>query len=242
MNRQHDWVSYIEGEPIPYTLYRMPRRRRVHLVISRDGHLQVRAPYRFTQSEAERAIHSRSAWIIETLQGIRASYSEHRPLRTGSRLSFLDETLYLHVEKASLSSVKRRENTLYIWVPVPDEQNIQVSLERWYRRRAKDYLPKRLAILANSVGVHPSRVSIRGQKTRWGSCSAKGCISLNWRLMLLPTQLVDYVLVHELCHLYHLDHSPSFWALVDRQIPDRKKRRAQLATVRINEFEMLECI
>ena len=78
------------------------------------------------------------------------------------------------------------------------------------------------------IGVRPSRVSIRGQKTCWGSCTGNGSISLNWRLMLLPRELAEYVLIHELCHLRFLDHSASFWALVEQWVPDFRRRRTLL--------------
>lgn len=230
--RYDGWVSPIEGERIPYTLYQMPRRRRVHLVIGDDGHLQVRAPHRFTPSEAESAIHARSAWVLDALRRVRASRERRPLLQTGIRLPFLDDGLCLMVVQKSTRSVVLKEGILRVSALATTEQDIRACLEQWYRKQAKRYLPTRLATLAEQVGAYPTKVSIRSQKTRWGSCSGKGHISLNWRLMLLPTQLVDYVLIHELCHLRHLNHSPRFWALVKGLIPDYKERRAQLVKIR----------
>nr|VFJ54247.1 MAG: hypothetical protein BECKDK2373C_GA0170839_104231 [Candidatus Kentron sp. DK] len=239
------------GERISYTLYRMPRRKRVHLVVSHDGHLQVRAPSRFTQSKAEHAIRERGDWVLETLLRVRALQAGRPSLESGTPLPFLGETLHLQVMPRTGSpatpSVTRRENTLWVRIPdrqpgesgsdgpVADREMIRLSLEKWYRRQARSFLPARLNALAGRVGTKsPSKVSIRGQKTRWGSCSGKGHISLNWRLMLLPRELVDYVLIHELCHLYHMNHSPEFWALVARAVPGWKACRAGLAGVRGN--------
>ncbi|MBT8419800.1 MAG: M48 family metallopeptidase [Gammaproteobacteria bacterium] len=232
MKESSGWVLSPEGERIPYTLYRTPRRKRVHLVIDREGHLQVRAPSRFTHLEAERAIHTRSVWIIDTLRRMRTLRARRTPLQSGTQLPFLDETLHLRVTQDSTVSIIREKDNLHVRAPIMDEQNIKQSLERWYRRQANDYLPVRLGILADRVGKHPSKVSIRAQKTRWGSCSSRGHISLNWHLMLLPMQLVDYVLVHELCHLHYLDHSSEFWSLVSRLVPDCKQCRARLAEVK----------
>ena len=102
---------------------------------------------------------------------------------------------------------------------------VRSALEGWYRREAAGHLPQRLGELAGKLGVTPGRISIRSQKTRWGSCSDRGTISLNWRLMLVSSELVDYILVHELCHLRHMDHSAKFWELVGGLIPDYPLRR-----------------
>nr|VFK14185.1 MAG: hypothetical protein BECKLPF1236A_GA0070988_1010112 [Candidatus Kentron sp. LPFa]VFK29899.1 MAG: hypothetical protein BECKLPF1236C_GA0070990_1009712 [Candidatus Kentron sp. LPFa] len=231
IERYESHVCFTSEEPIPYTLYQIPRRKRVHLIISDDDHLQVRAPRGFTPSEAEKALHARSAWVLDTLRRIRTSRAKRQPLRSGTRLSLLDEGLRLMVIRENKRfSVIREQDILRVYGET--EQDIRTSLERWYRNEARNYLPTRLAALADHVGVRPTKVSIRSQKTRWGSCSGKGHISLNWRLMLLPTRLTDYVLIHELCHLRQLNHSPKFWALVKRTIPDYEERRTLLAKVR----------
>ena len=88
--------------------------------------------------------------------------------------------------------------------------------------------PRASSIFAPRLGVRPSRLTIRGQRSRWGSCSGTGTVSLNWRLMLVPEALVDYVVVHELCHLRHMNHSPQFWEMVGGEIPDYLERRRRL--------------
>jgi predicted metal-dependent hydrolase len=102
--------------------------------------------------------------------------------------------------------------------------------QRVWRARAKAVLPGRLYELADRHGLAVTAVSIRGQKTRWGSCGRNGRISLNWRLMLMPDWVRDYVLVHELMHLRRLDHSPKFWRLVEAACPDYRVARQWLRT------------
>ena len=94
------------------------------------------------------------------------------------------------------------------------------ALERWYRREARERLSR--AVLSESaiLGVTPGKVSVRDQRTRWGSCSPSGALSFSWRLLLAPSEVLEYVVVHELCHLQRLDHSKRFWALVERARPD----------------------
>lgn len=100
--------------------------------------------------------------------------------------------------------------------------------QRAWRRRAKDVLPSRLHELAVQHGCTVAAVSIRGQKTRWGSCGRNGHISLNWRLMLMPAWVRDYVLIHELMHLRRMDHSPAFWRLVEAACPEYRAARQWL--------------
>ena len=100
--------------------------------------------------------------------------------------------------------------------------------QRAWRARAREVLPARLYELANQHGCLVTAVSIRSQRTRWGSCGRNGHISLNWRLMLMPEWVRDYVLVHELMHLRRMDHSPKFWRHVEAACPDYRVARQWL--------------
>lgn len=123
-----------------------------------------------------------------------------------------------------LDALKQRENR-----PVSDLTDARRrALEKRYIEAAKAYFPKRVSYFLPLTGGSFGRISIRGQKTRWGSCSAKGTLSFNWRLMLAPPAVLDYVVVHELCHLTHMDHSKDFWALVERVCPDYRTHRKWL--------------
>ena len=102
------------------------------------------------------------------------------------------------------------------------------ALEKRYRKAAKIYIPQRVEYYARHVGVTYEAVRIREQKTRWGSCSSNKTLSFNWRLMLAPPQILDYVIVHEVCHLRHMNHSKEFWSLVETIMPDYKDKKKWL--------------
>lgn len=104
----------------------------------------------------------------------------------------------------------------------------RVGLEKRYRQAAKEYVPKRVDYYASVLGVSYERIRIAEQKTRWGSCSSKGTLSFNWKLMLAPPKVLDYVVVHELCHIKEMNHSPRFWKLVEEIMPDYKEYRTWL--------------
>lgn len=113
--------------------------------------------------------------------------------------------------------------------PVSDLTDTQrAALEKRYIDAAKEYFPKRVAYFHQFTGGTYNRITIRDQKTRWGSCSARGTLSFNWRLMLAPPAILDYVVVHELCHLTHMDHSPAFWQAVEEVCPDYRTARKWL--------------
>ena len=106
----------------------------------------------------------------------------------------------------------------------------KISPEEVYKlaNDAKTVIPPIAAKYADIMGIDYGRITIRNQKTRWGSCSSKGTLSFNWRLMLAPPAVLDYVVVHELCHLTHMDHSPAFWQAVEAVCPDYRNLRKWL--------------
>ena len=113
--------------------------------------------------------------------------------------------------------------------PVSDLTDVQrAALEKRYINAAKEYCPKRAAYFKQFTGGSYNRITIRDQKTRWGSCSAKGTLSFNWRLMLAPPAILDYVIVHELCHLTYMNHSAAFWRKVESVYPDYRTARKWL--------------
>lgn len=103
-----------------------------------------------------------------------------------------------------------------------------LALEKRYRNAAKEYIPKRVEYYHSLTGGHYTKITIRDQKTRWGSCSSTGTLSFNYRLMLAPPRVLDYVVVHELCHLTYMNHSKDFWNMVGSILPDYKKYRKWL--------------
>jgi len=218
-------------ERVPYTLYRVAGRRHVHLQVGDDGELQVRAPWRYSLAEAEAVIRHHARWVRRSLAAAHEIQRRRPPLVTGTELPLVDDRLQLQVRRARPVGVTRRGDLLRVHAEGEDPENIRALLEGWYRAQARRYLPPRLDAFAARIGLSPRRVTVRAQRTRWGSCSSRGSISLNWRLMLLPSELVDYVLVHELCHLRYMDHSPGFWALVGTLIPDAQACHRRLRAV-----------
>lgn len=232
-------VARLGPSEVAYVFKRVPRRRHVHLLVNDEGMIEVRAPWCFSLDQAGEALRENAEWVLATLRRARASRARRPRLITGACLPFLDESLRLDVRpRAQLDlfatrrprrgRVERRGTLLRVSVASLDRAELRKLLKDWYRAQAADHVARRIAHYGPRLGVRPRRVSIRDQRLQWGSCSSAGAINLNWRLMLTPGELADYVIVHELCHLRHLDHSARFWALVSEVIPDHQRRRRAL--------------
>ncbi|MBF0185585.1 MAG: M48 family metallopeptidase [Magnetococcales bacterium] len=152
-------------------------------------------------------------------------------LCAGDWLPYLDGRLQLLCSGDQLKPIVVRGQRLWIAERHCRATAWQPLLEQWFRRQAALYLPIRLSAWSARMGVDFQRLTIRNPRRRWGSCSVQGSINLNWRLIWLPVRLGDYVLVHELSHLRHMDHSPAFWQLVANYVPDYRECRRQLRQI-----------
>ena len=224
---------------VPYVLKRVPRRRHVHILVDDEGTPEVRAPWRFSRRRAREVLRENADWVLNAVDTARARLAERPRLVTGTRLPLLDGSVRLEVRPRAQIDLfecarpwrgraERRGSVLRVGTTSLGEAELRALIERWYRREAAVHLAARVEHYASRLGVRPSRVTVRGQRSRWGSCSARGTVSLNWRLIMVPSALADYVVVHELCHLRHMDHSPRFWAMVGDVVPDYRERRRSL--------------
>lgn len=219
----------LDGEEIAYRLRRDPRRKRLCLMVRGDAEVELRVPLRTARREIDRFIHENGRWLRDRLGQARRARAERPRLESGARLPLLDGSLELVLRPAARARTTRRDGRLL--VDYRDGQSVEGLLEGWYRREARRYLGERVKALAETSGLRPAALTIRGQRTRWGSCSSSGRLNLNWRLLFAPARAVDYVVLHELCHLRHMNHSAAFWSLVAEFDPDYAAHRRLLRGV-----------
>ena len=138
----------------------------------------------------------------------------------------------INAESAREKSIRHgHPSTLHLWWarrPLAAARAVTPEQEAEIRRRAAEYIPQRVAVSAPLVGVTPTGIKITSAQKRFGSCSGRNSLCFSWRLMQYPPAAIDYVVVHELCHIRHHDHSAAFWAAVARVMPDYKQRQALL--------------
>jgi predicted metal-dependent hydrolase len=206
-----------------YTVRRSDRARRVRIQVTAEG-VEVIVPRRQALAEVEPFVESKRAWIERTLLRMRAAEAERpRPLlEDGGEVPYLGERLGLRVRVERgrrRAHVARRGDELAVAVGEPGEQAVREALERWYRAQARAQVARRLDDAVARAGTSYSGLQIRGQRSRWASCSAKGAMSFNWRLLLAPPEILDYVVEHEVAHRDVHDHSPRFWSLLASRRP-----------------------
>ncbi len=193
----------------PYTIRRSARARHARLTVTREGRAIVVLPVRASERSAALLVEKHAVWLDRQMARIQAGRERAaaRPsLATGRQFTVNGES---RMVKAHTTEERDR-------------------LERSLRREARRVLEGRVAVLAPLIGVAPTRLTIRAQKARWGSASRNGSLSLNWRLVLAPPPVLDYVVIHELAHLAEPGHTDRFWSLVRRHAPEADTARVWL--------------
>jgi predicted metal-dependent hydrolase len=207
---------------IDYPIRRSDRARRARINVSADG-VEVVVPRRMALRQVVPFVEEKRPWIERTLRRIReAEEAAAVRLGDGGQVPYLGRSLLLRVRVEPgrvRSHVALRAGVLHVAVGSPGADAVRAALEAWYRRRARVEVAPRLDAACARAGTSYTRLSIRAQRTRWASCSSTGAMSFNWRLLLAPPEILDYVVEHEVAHLEVLDHSPRFWRLLGSRSP-----------------------
>jgi predicted metal-dependent hydrolase len=211
----------LSAREIPYTIRRSTRARRVRVNVHAHSGVEVVLPARAPERAAAAAVSELRPWIEGRLEEARRVLA--RIAARAGTVPYLDEVLEL-VPQPGRQRVHRDGARLLV-----PEGEPRPALERFYRRVARAEIAPRLDRATALAGTPYTALDIRAQRTRWASCSATGRMSFNWRLLLAPERVLEYVVWHEVCHLQLLDHSPRFWALVERHWPDYRADREWLS-------------
>ena len=207
---------------VSYTL-RQAARRRLTLSIDERG-LRVGAPRSITINAVESFIRDNTQWVLSRLDDYASRAPRQLTMRDGQRIPLLGNEVELRID-AGANRSHWEEATLVIEARA--NADIELLVRRALQRRAHELFLQRIEHYGRGVSRPVPPLSLSSARTRWGSCSATG-IRLNWRLIHLPLPLIDYVVAHELAHLEQMNHSPRFWAVVERLCPDYKLARAEL--------------
>jgi predicted metal-dependent hydrolase len=221
--------TVLEGMRVAY-LFQRVRRRSIGFVVGPDG-LEVRAPKWVTLKEVELGLQERGEWVLRKWAELqeRQKNIRHIEWREGASLDYLGAPIHLHLSPQNGRSELNDQRQLLLALPhTAEASQIRDAVQAWLMREAKILFEQRLNHFAPLMGVQWQRLSLSNAGSRWGSARVDGAIRLNWRLIHLKPEAIDYVVVHELAHLQEMNHSPAFWKVVADILPDHLERRKAL--------------
>jgi hypothetical protein len=221
----------LAGRIIPYTVTISQRARQPRLIVAPGTGLRVVAPLGYDRSRLMKFILRRQGWIVKHLDrfaALPAAPAADSPLPEQIPFLGTPHAVRVMVVPGKRASVAHDERAFAITVPT--EAAARPALEAWLRAAGRFAIATQVASRAAEMGLAYGRVAIRDQKTRWGSCSRAGNLNFNWRLILAPSAVLDYVVVHELAHRVEMNHAAHFWRVVARYCPDYGTHRVWLRT------------
>jgi len=213
---------------MPVTVDRIIRskRRTVALIVDSDGSVTVRAPLRLPESAIQAFAEKHFNWIEKKKAEMRAIVpTQSKQYQPGENFLYLGREYSLEVVAGQHKKLilddhfKIAESAL---------KNAELVFQNWYRQQAKQWIVEQVKHLADIHQLHYEKIKITSARTRWGSCSPKNVLSFSWRLMLTSPEMIDYVIIHELAHTVHHNHSKKFWKLVEKLLPNYRARRKAL--------------
>jgi predicted metal-dependent hydrolase len=213
----------LAGRIVGYSLRR--DRRRLAMRIDERG-LAVGAPRTVPLAEIEAFLHSHADWVLEKLdEHAGKAVQRHLTIHDGARLPVLGEEVRVRVTSGGNRGYFNADE---LWLAARPTADLSLLARRALQRRALEHFRPRLADMATQIGREVPPLGLSSARTRWGSCSTKSGIRLNWRLIHLAPTTIDYVIAHEVAHLVEMNHGPRFWRLVERIYPDWRAARAVL--------------
>ena len=217
----------------PVEIIRTERSKSASIEIE-DDIVKVVVPKSLSDKRIEDLIKNRTAWIRQKLK-IQTETIRPKPKEyvNGESFTYLGRNYRLKCIRGATGQVKLKNG--YLNVPIAKsvsgttlEQSVRQSLHQWYRERALEKLKEKTNRYASILGVNPQSVDLKEYKARWGSCSSSGDVTYNWRIIIAPHHIVDYIVVHELCHLLEHNHGPKYWKLVQSVIPNYREHKEWL--------------
>jgi predicted metal-dependent hydrolase len=226
----------INNGKINYSIVKT-KRKTIGITVDRNGKVKVSAPLYVSEKEIREVVQEKTDWIAKKVNEVRKRNlnTVHKEFVSGEEFLYLGEKYTLKIAELDLAKpevlIQADTIVVYIFKGLTRESRKQVvkeTLIKWYRQCFTEVVEERIEKYSLYLSVSPRKVVVKDQKTRWGSCSEKRNINLNWRLVMAPIEIIDYVVVHELCHLRIMNHSKDFWNLIESTLPNYRESRGWL--------------
>lgn len=217
---------------VVYDLVRS-NRKTVGLTVSRDGTVTVKAPNSVSLKLIEEIVAKKLEWIQRKQEELAMLPREtKKDYVTGQTILYLGESILLQVDtkhSKTYDFVQLEEtglqNVLHVYTKSAESYYVKELVYSWLMKRAGKIFEQRIQYYQPYFSVKPATLRIKDQKTRWGSCSTRRNINLNWRLIMAPMEVIDYVIIHEMCHLLQMNHSKEFWNEVEKVMPEYRNHQ-----------------
>ncbi len=204
-------------------------RKTIGIKVTDEGEVIVTSPFGISDKIIRNIIKDKEEWILDKVRLMKETeLLRNKEIKNGSKLRFLGRELELEIIEAENIEEDFQIDNGKIKVFVGLRGIVRDKIDEIYRIEAGKILGERTNIYSKIIGVNPNKIFIKNQKTLWGSCSSRKNINYNYRIIMAPIEIVDYIVVHELCHLIHMNHSKNYWNTVKSILPDYKERRKWL--------------
>ena len=223
-------MQTIQGDGFIVTVIKSGRRKTTALKI-RDGKVSIHIPTRLPLKFAQQFVEQKTRWIQNKLSEQSLKQCKEKQFIDGEVFLFLNEEITLRLiqaESSPIIKINDQQLEFHGRLNRLSKTAIRAALVRWYKQQAEEHITVRTAYLSKKINILPHSITIKTYKARWGSCNIRGEIQFNWKLMLAPPNIIDYVIIHELCHIQHHNHSTQFWQLVEHHCPTFKASRLWL--------------
>jgi len=212
--------------PVNITRIVRSKRRTVALIVERDGSITVRAPMKMSAKVIDEFVEKHTKWVEKKQEELKSIVPEQpRQYQAGEKFLYLGQSYPLEIVSDARQKLILEDA---FKLAESEQKNAEAVFRNWYRKQAAKLIRERVALFAERYQVPAGKIRITSARTRWGSCSSKNTLSFSWRLIMTPLNVIDYVVIHELAHIIHHNHSKRFWSLVEKWMPDYKERRKQL--------------
>lgn len=212
-----------------YTLIRSPKRKKtLSIQVERDGTVLVRVPIHTPQTDIDRFLNEKNQWLQKIVDR-QQKHNHDRQSRSfvpGERFPYLGENYALKMQDDANGALTFTGREFVLGRDAL--RGARILFHLWYQKQARVHLEERVRCFSGLLGLFPRGVAVNHARSRWGSCSSDDRLTFAWRLIMAPAEIIDYVVVHELCHMKIRDHSRDYWRLVEHILPGHKKHRAWL--------------
>ena len=221
-NKKHKGINMITPDLITRS-----NRKTLSLSVLKDGQVVVKAPTRMSQESIERFVFEKQKWIREKLAILHQNQQKYDDVINLNKFLLYGNQYSLKISNVKKIETSSKDMCIYMPATVGDDK-ILSKLKNWYKKTAKSILEERLNYLSGLIKLTPKELKINDSKGRWGACNSKGTITLNYRVIMLDPYVIDYVIVHELCHLVEMNHSKRFWNLVSSFLPGLEQQKNKI--------------